>query len=187
MDLFEVITRRRSIRRYKATPVEKEKLLAVLEAARLAPTWENKQGWRLLVITAPEQKERLLAAIPEANPGKKGIASAPVAVVLCAHPGYSGEREGQKYYLVDCGIALEHLVLAACAQGLGTCWIGVFDEDRIKKDFGIPEPWRVVALTPLGYPDQDPPPRPRKPLREMVFAGSWGGEIDLLNGEEGTE
>ena len=181
MDLFDVLARRRSIRRYKAIPVEKEKLLAVLKAARLAPTWENKQGWRLLVITAPEQKEKLLAAIPEANPGKKGIASAPAAVVLCAHPGQSGERAGQKYYLVDCGIVLEHLVLAACALGLGTCWIGVFDEDRIKKDFGIPEPWRVVALTPLGYPDRDPPPRPRKPLREMVFAGCWGDEIDPLN------
>ncbi|MEW5899183.1 MAG: nitroreductase family protein [Bacillota bacterium] len=157
--------------------------MAVLEAARLAPTWENKQGWRLIVTTTPEQKEKLLAAIPDANPGKKGITSAPVAVVLCAHPGHSGEREGQKYYLVDCGIVFEHLVLAACAQGLGTCWIGVFDEDWIKQDFGIPEPWRVVALTPLGYPDQDPPPRPRKPLREMVFAGCWSEDIEVANGE----
>ncbi|MEW6276964.1 MAG: nitroreductase family protein [Bacillota bacterium] len=178
MDFFEVLANRRSIRRYKETPVEKEKLLNVLEAARLSPTWENKQCWRLIVVTTPVQKEKLLEAIPDSNPGKKGVASAPVVVVLCANPGDSGVRENQQYYLVDCGIVFEHLFLAACAQGLGTCWIGVFDERLIKKSFGIPEPWRVVAITPLGYPERIPQPRPRKSLGELVFAETWGKHMD---------
>lgn len=175
MEFLDLLTRRRSIRKYKDAPVEREKLTAVLEAARLAPTWKNLQCWRLIVITDSRQKEKLLEAIPDTNPGKRGVAQAPVALILCANPADSGDENGQKYYLVDCGIALEHLVLAACEQGLGTCWIGVFDEKIVKENFGIPDPWRVVALTPLGYPDQDPQPRPRKSLDELVFAERWPG------------
>lgn len=175
MEFFDVVARRRSIRRYKDTPVEDEKLSALLEAARLAPTWKNQQCWRLIVVKTPAQKEKLLAAIPDANPGKKGVATAPVAIIICANPADSGERENQQYYLVDCGIVFEHLVLAACAQGLGTCWIGVFDESLLKKYFGVPGSWRIVAVTPLGYPLYEPSPRPRKPLSELVFYESWLG------------
>lgn len=174
MEFFDVVAARRSIRKYRETPVEKEKLLALLEAFRLAPSWKDLQCWRLIVVDTPAGKEKLLAAVPDSNPGKKGITSAPVVLILAANPADSGERDGQAYYLVDCGIALQNLVLAACAQGLGTCWMGIFEENMIKAGFDIPDPWRVVAVTPLGYPDQEPKPRPRKPLSELVFTGAWG-------------
>jgi len=173
MEFFDAVSARRSIRRYRETPVEKEKLTALLEAFRLAPSWKNMQCWRIIVVNAAE-KDRLLAAVPDSNPGKKGLASAPMALILAANPAESGERDGQAYYLVDCGIALQNLVLAASAHGLGTCWMGIFDEEMVKSAFNIPGQWRVVALTPLGYPDQEPNPRPRKPLTELVFDGTWG-------------
>jgi len=119
MDFFEVVAKRRSIRKYKETPIEKEKLLNVQEAARLSPTWENKQCWRLIVVAAPGQKEKLLEAIPDLNPGKKGSLLLPLPSYFVLTPGDSGVRENQQYYLVDCGIFFEHLILAACAQGLG--------------------------------------------------------------------
>ena len=176
MEFYDVINSRRSIRRYKDIPVEKEKLQAVMNAAIQAPTWKNLQGWRVIII-GPESKDKILQSIPDTNPGKKGIASAPLVMVFCANPADSGERDGQNYYLVDSGIAMEHLVLAARNEGLGTCWMGIFDEAIIKTSFGIPEQWRVVAITPLGYPDQDPQPRPRKALAEMCFEGHWGNSV----------
>lgn len=82
----------------------------------------------------------------------------------------------KEYYLVDAGIAMENLMLAARAEGLGTCWLGEFEESAAKDALGIPGQWRVVGLTPLGWPDQDPKPRPRKALEEIAFREKWEGK-----------
>jgi nitroreductase len=111
------------------------------------------------------------------------LRQAPVVVAACADPKRSGSHNGMDYYLVDVGISMEHLVLAATDLGLGTCWIGGFDEPKVKKTLGVPNNMKVVALTPLGYPADERPKsesaeqslgnKKRKPLDEMVHRDKW--------------
>lgn len=169
MDVYEAIATRRSIRRYKPDPVTEDQLTRILDAARLAPSWKNLQCWRFVVVRSEAGKTGILAGFEDTNPGKKAIAAAPVMIVLCADPQASGKMGDKEYYLVDAGITMENLMLAARAEGLGTCWLGVFDESPVKAALDIPVSWRIVGMTPLGYPDQDPKPRPRKALEEIVF------------------
>jgi nitroreductase len=174
MEFFEVIRDRRSIRKYKDTPVEWEKIEQLLNAARLAPSWKNQQCWRFLVLSDPAKRAGLLAAFPDDNPGKKAIASAPCVIVVCADPAESGVENGIEYFIGDTAIAFEHLCLAAHALGLGTCWMGWYQEPAIKAALGIPNEIRIVGITPLGYPDQEPKPRPRKELSEIAYFDNWG-------------
>jgi len=174
MDIFQVFRDRRSIRKYRDTPVEADKIDQVIDAARLAPSWKNMQCWRFLVVSDPVRKAALLRAFPEENPGYKAIASAPVLIVVCADPQESGVENGINYFIADTAIAFEHLCLAAHALGLGTCWMGWFDETAIRTALGIPETIKVVGITPLGYPDQEPKPRPRKALSDIMFHNHWG-------------
>jgi nitroreductase len=173
VDVFQVIRDRRSIRRYKDTPVERDIIEQVLDAARLAPSWKNLQCWRFLVLTTPAGKEALLSAFADDNPGKKALLQAPVAIVVCADPAESDRSHGIEYYVADASIAFEHLCLAAHALGLGTCWMGLFDEAEMKAGLKIPDNMRVVGVTPLGYPDQQPKPRPRRELSEIAFYDEW--------------
>jgi len=173
LDIFQVMRDRRSIRRYQDVPVDNDKIEQVLEAARLAPSWKNMQCWRFLVVREQSARELLLGAIPEDNPGKKAIAAAPVSILVCADPSESDVENGIPYFVADTAIAFEHLCLAAHALGLGTCWIGWYDERKIKQALGVPEHIRVVGMTPLGYPDQQPKPRPRKELAEIAFFDGW--------------
>jgi nitroreductase len=187
MDLFEAIKTRRSIRKYQDKPAEDEKLQAVLEAVRLAPSWANYQCWRLVVVKDKATREKIsdLSYVEsyfapkgyKSNPSKKALAEAPVVIVLCADPAQSGVIWNQKYYLVDTGIASENLMLAARAQGLGTVFVGVFEEEKLKSLLNIPASIRIVGLFPLGYPAEekkDGPPR--KPLQEICFSEQWGGQ-----------
>jgi nitroreductase len=173
VDIFQAITGRRSIRKYKPTPVEPGKIKQVLNMARLAPSWKNQQCWRFLVLTEAGRRGALADAFPE-DPGKKAIASAPCVIVVCADPAQSGVENGMEYFMADTALAFDHLCLAAYGLGLGTCWMGWFNEDDIRKVLGIPEEIKVVGLTPLGYPDQSPNPRPRKDLSEVAFCEQWG-------------
>ena len=92
----------------------------------------------------------------------------------CARPDLSGTMFGQRYYMLDMGIAMEHMILAATEQGLGTCWIGgQFDEEIVKRTLGVPDEIRIVALTPLGYPAETPGPKGRKPMDEVVSHEKW--------------
>ncbi|MDO8805832.1 MAG: nitroreductase family protein [Elusimicrobiota bacterium] len=175
MDIFEAIETRVSVRKYKPAPVEPEKLALVLNAGRRAPSWKNLQCARFLVLTSPEKKQAVFSALPESNPAKKALLQAPVIILVCADPAQSGACNGMDYYLADAAAAFEHLCLAARALGLGTCWVGVFDEAALKKEFSLPDGVRVVALTPLGYPEHDTAPRPRKELSEITFYEKWGG------------
>lgn len=174
MDVLQTIKDRRSIRKYKDTPVEREKIDQLLDAARLAPSWKNMQCWRFLVLTDPIKQELVLAAFPDDNPGKRAIATAPVTIVVCADPAESGVENGIEYYIADTAIAFEHLCLAALDLGLGTCWMGWYDEAKVKTSLGIPDNIRVIGMTPLGYPDQEPKPRPRKELAEIAYFEEWG-------------
>ncbi len=166
MEFFACLERRRSVRAYdpKRRP-EPEKMGRILEAARRAPTWANRQGVRLVVVDDP-------AALPSVFRRRGGEWGAPVFLVALADPTRSGSVDGKDYYLVDAAIALDHAILAATALGLATCWVAgsMLDEAAIKAELAVPDPWRVVALTPLGYPRDPgkPAPTERKPLAEFA-------------------
>jgi len=178
MDVLEAIRERKSFRRFKEDPVPQDLIQYVLEAARLAPSWHNKQGWYFLVLTG-ENKNLLADCTYETNPARNAFMQAPVSIVLCGDPTQSGSYDGKEYYLVDVACAMENLMLAAIEKGLGTCCVaGMLNEELIRKNFNIPENIRVVAVTPLGYPSYQPKPRPRKPLNEVVFLNSWGKGIE---------
>ena len=170
MDLAEAIKKRRSIRKYLTRKVENDKLDRVLEAARLAPSAKNLQEWRFVVVRDEGRRKRLA----EAAKGQTFVGEAPVVIAACATVTDYVMTCGQLTYPIDLAIALEHMVLAAAAEGLGTCWIGAFYEEEVKKILNIPPEVRVVALLPLGYPDESPHPRPRKEIGEIVAFESWG-------------
>ena len=152
MEFLYVIKNRRSIRKYKPDPVSDEDIEYVLNAARLAPSWKNQQCWRYVVVRNKETIKKIASARPKS---KEWLEEAPVMIVACADPDESGHREGKDYYLVDIGISFQNLLLAARDRGLGTCWIGGFDEKTVKDAVGLPENIRVVAYTPLGYPAEE--------------------------------
>ena len=174
MYLYEALAGRRSIRRYTGDPVSEGTLQKLLDAARIAPSWSNKQCWSFIVVREQSRKEKLAASMPDENPCKGAIAGVPVVIVLCADPAASGRPDGKEYYLLDAGLAMQQLMLAAHAEGLGSCWVAWFDEAVAREACRVPEPYRIVAFTPLGVPARQPKPRPRKNLEEIVFSEEWG-------------
>lgn len=164
MDVLSAIKGRRSIRNYKNQPVEDEKLMKVLEAARLSPSARNLQEWKFVVVKDKKTRELL----SEAAGNQLSVKQAPVTIVACGTSPQGVMTCGQPRYTVDLSIATAYIILAAYEQGLGTCWLGHFYEDKVKEILGIPEDVRVVAMTPLGYPDEIPAQRPRKSLDEIV-------------------
>jgi nitroreductase len=178
MDFAEVIAARKSVRDYSNKPVNKETIMKCLEAARFAPSWANKQCWHFIVVTDRNKIEKLSSTI------NFWLKNAPAAVVACGDPSKSGFKNDQHYYLVDVAIALEHFVLAATNEGLGTCWMGGFDEKIVKSLLGIPTEIKVVALTPIGYPSENDGlvsktietmvgSKKRKPIEEIVHSEKW--------------
>ncbi len=148
MDFYEVIRTRRSIRSYKPDPVPDEVLNKVLEAARIAPSGSDRQPWKFIIVKNEEIKRKLAPACG----GQDFISQAPLVVVACGYNikynrgGYMGDMS----MLVDVSIAFTHLILAARAEGLGTCWIGLFNNQKLKRILNIPPDVNVVAMTPLG-------------------------------------
>ena len=163
MNILSAIQGRRSIRKYSDKPVEEEKLLKVLEAARLSPSAKNRQEWKFIVVKDSKTRERLTEAI-----GQPFVREAPIILVCCGTETESIMKCGQPRYTVDLSIATAYMILTAYEQGLGTCWLGSFDENKVKQILDIPEKVRVVSITPLGYPAESPAPKPRKSLDEII-------------------
>ncbi|MCW4019469.1 MAG: nitroreductase family protein [Candidatus Bathyarchaeota archaeon] len=170
METFEAIKKRRSIRSYQEKPVEETKLLRILEAARLSPSAVNMQPCDLIVVKEPEAKKRLSKAYP-----RTWFEKAPLIVIVCATPEKAWQRkDGEEIWKIDAAIAMQSLVLAATAEGLGTCWVCAFDEEKTRDALGIPETVRVVAMTPLGYTaEQKGEVTERKPLTEFIHYNQW--------------
>lgn len=170
MTILEEIAARRSVREYAARPVEADKLARVLEAARLAPTARNQQQWRILVVDDPALRDRLVDA---ASPHQPFLKQAPILLVACAlNPGYV-MRCGHPSFLIDLAIVLDHAALQAVREGLGSCWIGSFDQEKAKGVLGVPDAVRIVELMSLGYPARVPAASARKPLAELIGRGVW--------------
>jgi nitroreductase len=170
MNVFEAIQKRRSIRKYKSDSVESEKLTKVLEAARLAPSAGNRQPCHFVVVTSRIARESLKEAwVPD------WVVNAPTVIVCCAvSKGIILRIVGRELWKVDGAIAMQNLVLTATELGLGTCWVASFIEKRLRKALGIPRGLRVVAITPIGYPDEEQGAvTDRKPLEAMVHYEKW--------------
>jgi len=164
MDFKEVIQSRRSVRKFRAEEIEEEDLREILEAARLAPSANNLQPWKFVVVKS-DKKKRLIA---QAAGGQEFVGEAPVIIVACA-TGRGGFIGGyMESWPVDVAISITHLLLAAWDRGLGTCWVGDFDEDKVKEICEIPPEVRVVALIPVGYPVKIPQAVPRRPLEKIM-------------------
>jgi nitroreductase len=164
MEFYEVIESRRSVRAYASEPVEDEKLDRVLNAARLAPSAANRQPVRFYAIRDTELRSRLLEAYSQ-----QWFVDAPVIICACARPADAWQRgDGKNYADVDVTIAMDHLILAATAEGLGTCWIGAFKADKLREVLDLPEGLEPVAMTPLGYPAAKPSPTSRKDIDGLV-------------------
>ena len=173
MDFYEVIRTRRSIRSYKPDPIPDEVLTKVLEAARIAPSGSNRQPWKFIIVKDEALKRKLAVACHN----QMFIAEAPIITVACGYNVHwnRGEYMGDLSMLIDVSIAFTHLILAARAEGLGTCWIGSFSNKEVKRILNIPKEVNVVAITPLGYPKNEgfSEPGPRKPLSEIVSTNTF--------------
>ena len=173
MDVMDAIKARNSVRSYTDEPVAKESLEKILEAGRLAPSAHNGQPWHFIVVTDADKKEEL-------SKGRwaKFLKEAPAVIVGC------GNREkAPDWYAVDVTIAMENMVLAATSMGLGTCWIGSFDEEAVKKLLKVPESMSVIAMLPVGHPRKKIDlsallvrSRNRKPMDEIVSYESYGSK-----------
>ena len=170
MNVIEEIVNRRSVRAYNETPVAEDALARILEAGRLAPTARNGQDWRILIVSERELKNTL---IDQASPRQTFLKQAPIILAACAlNPDYI-MRCGHPAYLIDLAIVLEHIALQAVREGLGTCWIGSFDEAQAKLVLNVPAAVRIVELMSLGHYDVLPEARERKPARVLYQWQTW--------------
>ncbi len=169
MNIEEAIRTRRSIRAYEDKPLEDEKLQAVLEAARLAPSAKNDQDCKFLVVRDAATRAKLV----DACKGQRFVAQASAVIAGCSLEPERTMSSGLRSGPIDLAIAIDHMTLRARELGLGTCWIGAFDQDQAKKILGIPEGVQIVQFMVLGYPSEDPKPRHRKPLDEIVCYEQW--------------
>ena len=171
MEFFDLIEKRYSVRRYRSDTVEDEKLQIVLDAARLAPTAVNKQPFKLIIIKTEGNEDDLRRIYPAS-----WFVEAPIVICACALPdeGWT-RRDGKNYSEVDAAIAMDHLILAATSLGLGTCWVGAFDEGAAREILNIPDNVIPLIFTPLGYPaSQAKPEKIRKKLENMVRYEKYG-------------
>ena len=164
MNVIEAIKTRRSVRSYQDKPVESEKLEQLLEAARLAPSANNRQDWKFIVVQDTGTRQALVKACHD----QAFIAQAPVVIAACSTNPDRLMASGQPTAAVDLAIAVDHMTLAAVELGLGTCWIGAFDAPAVAKLLSVPADSAVVHVLPLGYPAKSSAPRPRKSAAEII-------------------
>jgi len=171
MDVFKAIKTRQSVRSYKVTPVPEEKLKKILEAARLAPSAHNEQEWKFIVVKDTRKRQQLA----EAALKQEHIAEAPVVIVAVATDPEHILSSGVPAYALDLAIAVEHMALQAVEEGLGTCWIGAFNQEKVKEVLSIPKQCKVVVLMSFGFPADKPREKVRKNLKEIVSYENFKG------------
>ena len=180
MDVFEALTERKSVRSYLETPVPEEVLAKVMEAARLAPSAGNVQPWHFIIVREEEKRVRIAKGCRYG----KFLDESPVVIIACGD-----KRASPHWYAVETAIALEHVVMASTALGLGTCWIGMFKEEEIREILNLPENFEIVALMALGYPREKVDIwakilhtiRPRKKLEGILSFETYGEEPEWIS------
>lgn len=164
MDIYETIKKRRSVRAYKDIPVGEKVLNKILEAARLAPSAHNAQRHKFILVRDLEKRK----ALAKAGSYQSFINQAPIVIVGVALDPSLDEISGIPFCAIDLAIALDHITLAATSEGLGTCWIGAFSQEEVRKILNIPEKYQVIALMPLGFPDDKPREKVRKKISDLL-------------------
>ena len=174
MELFETIRRRRSVRAFKGEPVKKEDLTRILNAAIMAPSAGDIQPWEFIVTTDAEVRRDLATAAL----GQYWMEEAPVIITVCAKEEASALRYGERgsglYCIQDTAAAVQNILLASTALGYGSCWVGAFDEDEVRRVLKIPNGIRPVAMIPIGAPGERPEARSRRDLKRVVHSEVYG-------------
>lgn len=177
MEFYEVIKKRKSVRKYKSDPIPDDVLNRILDAGRMAPSAKNYQPWHFIVVREPDMRKK----VAEACRNQLFLADAGAIICGCALEKIAWHRMGN--YMAawphDLSIALEHIILAAANEGLGTCWIGAFDEAMVKNVLEVPDGVRVVALTPIGYPAEEARERGRLGLEDIISYEKFETKRDL--------
>lgn len=178
MDFNEVIKKRYSVRNFKNKPVEPEKLMSILDTGRLAPSAVNFQPWYFIVVGESSERESLDEVYP-----RPWFKTAPVVVIICADHQQSWKRgrDGKDFADIDAALAIDHMTLQAVNLGLGSCWVCNFDNEKCRSILQLPEYIEPIALLPIGYPNDNPSPKNRKSLEEIVFRGKFGARNERLS------
>ncbi len=155
MELKHIIASRRSIRNFKPDPIPNEILQEILEAGRMAPSAQNRQPWRYIVFTKSEDIKELAKKTGLIGMSNFFIKEAPCVIIACAETKKNLRVNGQDYYLVDTAISFQQMILSAWAHGIGSCWLAAFSEKTLAKYLKLPKSWRIVALSPFGYPKEE--------------------------------
>lgn len=175
MQFYDVIESRTSVKKFENTPIDKDSLARAINSAMMSPSWKNNTSYKFILVDDSKEKDMLARSIiNNTNEAEMAVRQAPMAVVVVADPHKSGVVEGKEYYLVDSAIAMEHFMLAATNEGYGTCWIGSFDENKVRQALSIPDSYRIVAMTPIGKTTEEIQHHPKKDVREYVFLNKWG-------------
>lgn len=166
MEVSEATKAIRSVSKFKSTPVPEQKVQAVMNSARLSMSVDNLQPWKFIIVTDEDVKKKLAGACTNS----KLNSGAPLLIVACARMDEAVSMVGgyMNSYPLDLGMAISHLTLAATNEGLGTSWAFSFNEEKVKAILGIPPDAKVLGLTPLGFPEELPPPEGRKHLSEIL-------------------
>jgi len=167
MDFFDLIKTRCSMRVFTSQPIEDDKLQRILESINLAPSAGNLQAYEVYLINRPEDRATLMQAAWD----QAFVGQAPVVLVFCTNPARSakyGARGADLYCLQDATIACTYAMLAATALGLGSVWVGAFDDEAVWRALGSPHGQRPVAMLPIGYPGREPKYRPRRSLKDLI-------------------
>jgi nitroreductase len=171
VDVYQAIKQRFSARFYKPDPPPDEVIQRLLEATRMAPSSNNSQPWKFVVVRDPETRRKLA----EISRNQQFVGQAPIIIAAVATKTDHVMTCGLSSFIVDLAIAVDHLTLAAAAEGLGTCWIGAFYQDPARELLGVPEDCRIVALLPVGYPSRGAGTKRRKQIEEIVCYERFSG------------
>lgn len=181
METLEAIERRRSIQKYLDRPVEFEKITTIIDAARKAPSAGNLQDWNFIIVT----DKTLIKQVAAYSVEQYWIQTAPVLIIVCGlpekHEMYYGLRGKRLYNVQDCAAAIQNILLAATDLGLGTCWIGAFEEEKIRSVFAIPPDARPQAIITLGYADETPLEKSLMPIENITFFNRYGMKVERLH------
>lgn len=174
MEFYDVIDNRTSIKKFKSNNVDRQKLSKMISAAMMSPSWKNNTSYRIIIVDDANKKDMLSKSVlNNSDEASTAICEAPILAIFVANPNESGNVDGKEYYLVDSAIAMEHLVLAATAEGLGSCWICALNEQRVKDILHIPANYKVIGMTPIGEIAEDKQHYPKKDTNNYVFLNDW--------------
>jgi len=176
MDTLECIATRRTIRKFQDIPVEFEKVGNILDAGRYAPSAGNLQNWKFILITDKNNRQEIAKACFE----QYWVGHAPIIIIVCSEPTKTKrfyEKMGEKYSIQNGAAVIENMLLAVHAQGLGSCWIGAFEDEAIKRLLAIPDDVFIEGVLPVGYPDELVPMPQRFALEHCTYIEGWGNRI----------